>query len=121
VRVRPVSHLTREQHIAAARLLDEAQKALGEVARIVARAPYVDRYLDVGAAIQEFLIDPLKAGWEAQPRGPLERPAYRDDPYKGIYYISRSKVVRRQIRRKAKEARHDQPDPPRRGVHPLPH
>jgi len=87
-----LSHLTQDEHQQAANLLIEAQAALGKVAKIVKRAPYIDRYLDVAGAVQEYLIDPLKDSWD-------DANGYRDNPYPSVAYIG-PMPVRRKLRRK---------------------
>jgi hypothetical protein len=85
-----LSHLTREEHQRVAELLTRAQANLGEAARIVKRAPFIDRYLDVAGAVQEYMIDPLKDCWD-DARG------YGDNPYPSVAYIGPMKV-RRQMK-----------------------
>ena len=66
-RLKTVTHLTDQQHLEAARLLNQAQDNLHTVTSIVARAPFADQVLRISKAIQEILIDPLREGWEADP------------------------------------------------------
>jgi hypothetical protein len=63
IQLKPITHLTDEEHAEAARLLNEVEAHLKQVASIVRRAPYTDQALRVSKAVQEVLIDPLREGW----------------------------------------------------------
>ena len=72
-------HLSRDQHLKLAKLLNEAQDNLIEAARIVSRAPYTDETLRACRQVQERLIDRLREAWnETQP--------YQDNPYQSVGY-----------------------------------
>jgi hypothetical protein len=74
-------HMTTEQHMRAAALLNQAQDNLKELCDIVRRAPYTDRTLQVGKAIQELLIDPLREAWADD----LSRSVHQS-PYQSVGY-----------------------------------
>lgn len=80
--MKPITHLTTEQHMEAAKLLNQAQDNLHQLSRIVLRAPYTDQLLRVGKAIQELLIDPLREGWEAGQD-------QHNNPYQSVGYVAR--------------------------------
>jgi hypothetical protein len=75
--MKPITHLTAEQHRQAARLLNQAQDNLGKLTEIVERAPYTDQTLRCMKAIQEILINPLSDAWNAAPD---------DNPYQSVGY-----------------------------------
>jgi hypothetical protein len=81
IQLKPITHLTNDQHAEAARLLNEAAAHLHEVSRIVGRAPFSDLTLKVGKAIQEVLIDPLREGWDSDRNRSLH-----DNPYQSVGY-----------------------------------
>jgi hypothetical protein len=74
-----LGHLTREQHQQLARLLNVAQDNLKNASCIVHRAPYSDTTLRVSRAVQERLIDQLRAAWD-------EEYEYHDNPYQSVGY-----------------------------------
>lgn len=78
-----LTHLTTEQHMQAAKLLNQAQDNLRDLPCIVMRAPYTDRWLRIGRAIQEILIDPLRDAWDADPTRDMH-----DNPYQSVGYIA---------------------------------
>jgi hypothetical protein len=81
-----LSHLTREQHLEAARLLIEAQERLDAVARAIGRAPYTDASLMVAKRIQETLIDQLRQAWDDMYAEHSND--WRDNPYPSVgYYV----------------------------------
>ena len=86
-----LGHLTADEHQHAAELLKVAQDNLSAVARLVDRAPYIDRYLDVAGAVQEVLVDPLRDAWD-------EANAYHLNPYPGVHYGG-PRRVRRKLKR----------------------
>jgi hypothetical protein len=75
-----LAHLTREQHIEIARLLNQAEDNLDAASRIVARAPFSDRVLYASRTIQERLIDPLSEAWKEKKFG------VQGCPYQSIAY-----------------------------------
>jgi hypothetical protein len=81
---KPLTHLTTEQHIQAAKLLNQAQDNFQALSRIVMRAPYSDQLLRIAKATQELLIDPLREAWDADPARDLH-----DNPYQAVGYGAR--------------------------------
>ena len=79
---KPTAHLTSEEHMEAARLLNQAEQNLRQVAHIVNRALFSDQTLRVSQTIQEILIDPLREGWDGDP----DR-AFHDNPYQSVGYV----------------------------------
>lgn len=75
--MKPITHLTAEQHRQAAKLLNQAQDNLGKLTEIVTRAPYTDQTLRCMKAIQEILIDPLREAWDDD---------HGDNPYPSMGY-----------------------------------
>ena len=55
-----LDHLSNEDHEAVAKLLDQVQRDLNSVSRIVRRAPFTDQVLRCQKRVQERLIDPLQ-------------------------------------------------------------
>jgi hypothetical protein len=59
-----MKHLTRDQHIELAQLLNQAADNLTTASRIVNRAGFTDQMLYASGTIQDRLIDPLRDAWE---------------------------------------------------------
>jgi hypothetical protein len=83
-----------EQHRCAAYLAHQAQQSLEALMRLVHRAPFTDRALDVMGAVDEYLIEALREGWEESKFWRSE-----ENPYPSMGYGG-PRTVRRKIRPK---------------------
>jgi hypothetical protein len=86
--VKPITHLTVEQHKEAARLLKLAQDSLFEATSLIYRTPYTDQSLRLAKAIQELMVEPLDLGWPEV----FESSPYRISQYSvhgGVGFVQR--------------------------------
>jgi ribosomal 50S subunit-associated protein YjgA (DUF615 family) len=86
-----LTHLTRDQHLELARLLNQVEDNLTAATRIVSRAQFTDRMLYIARTVQTRLIEPLSEAWgqlsdeQAKDLARLDR-AGCSDPYQNVGY-----------------------------------